>query len=180
MTAVGPMANLPSDLTPASGWTTETLHVHMTTLLNAEIRRHETMLDEREKAMRVAFEVQDRAMNAAFVAAEKAVEAALEATQKAIDKAEAADNKRFDSMNEFRGQLSDQAATLMPRAESLALHKRAQEDIAELKERAWQSQGAAAGNVENRNRQNATTNVVIGIVGLIIAVLVILLNLYTG
>lgn len=40
------------------------------------------------------------------------------ATQEAITKAETAAEKRFDSVNEFRGQLTDQARTFMPRLES--------------------------------------------------------------
>jgi hypothetical protein len=54
----------------------------------------------------------------AFHNADKAVQAALASAEKAVNKAETADNKRFDSVNEFRSTLSDQAAQLMPRAES--------------------------------------------------------------
>jgi hypothetical protein len=56
-------------------------------------------------------------------AQDKAVNAALTTTQAAIMKAESATEKRFESVNEFRGSLGDQARTLMPRAESEALHK---------------------------------------------------------
>jgi hypothetical protein len=51
----------------------------------------------------------------------------------AVTKAEVATEKRFDSMNEFRGTLSDQAATLMPRAEALSRFKGYDEQISELK-----------------------------------------------
>lgn len=68
-------------------------------------------LDER-------YDTQMKALEAAFVAAEKAVNAALETTEKAILKAETATDKRFDSVNEFRGQLADQANMFMPRSES--------------------------------------------------------------
>jgi hypothetical protein len=37
------------------------------------------------------------------------------AADKAVAKAEAAAERRFESVNEFRGQLSDQAASFMPR-----------------------------------------------------------------
>lgn len=43
---------------------------------------------------------------------------ALAAAEKAIDKAEVATERRLQGMNEFRDQLSDQAATLMPRKEA--------------------------------------------------------------
>lgn len=60
----------------------------------------------------------DRRFTAALASQDKAVQIALIASEKAVAKAEAAAEKRFESNNEFRGQLSDQAATLMPRAEA--------------------------------------------------------------
>jgi hypothetical protein len=55
------------------------------------------------------------------------------ATQtKAVDAAFSAAEKRFDSVNEFRGQLSDQAGTFMPRAETEAVVLRLTERIQEL------------------------------------------------
>lgn len=53
-----------------------------------------------------------------FEAQEKAVAAALTAAGQAVQKAEVAAEKRFDAVNEFRAQLSDQAGTFMPRAET--------------------------------------------------------------
>jgi len=52
-----------------------------------------------------------------FEAQEKAVNAALAAAQKAVEKAEAAAERRFESMNEFRGALSDASRLNMPRTE---------------------------------------------------------------
>jgi hypothetical protein len=49
---------------------------------------------------------------------DKAVADALTAAKEAVAKAEIAAEKRFDAANEFRGQLSDQAATFMPRSEA--------------------------------------------------------------
>ncbi len=43
--------------------------------------------------------------------------AALAAAEKAVSKAEAATHERFASVNEFRGQLTDQAATFISRIE---------------------------------------------------------------
>lgn len=42
----------------------------------------------------------------------------FKAAQEAVTKAETAAEKRFDSVNEFRGQLTDQARSFMPRLES--------------------------------------------------------------
>lgn len=60
----------------------------------------------------------DAAYAQRFEAQEKAVEAALIAQKEAVQKAETAAEKRFDSVNEFRAQLSDQATTFMPRREA--------------------------------------------------------------
>jgi hypothetical protein len=53
-----------------------------------------------------------------FEAQEKAVQAALASADRAVAKAEMAAERRFDSVNEFRSTLSDQARLLMPRSET--------------------------------------------------------------
>jgi hypothetical protein len=53
-----------------------------------------------------------------FIDQERAVAAALAAADRAALKAETASEKRFDAVNEFRGQLADQASTFMPRQEA--------------------------------------------------------------
>jgi hypothetical protein len=64
------------------------------------------------------FEGQEKAVAAALAAAEKAVAAALSAADRAVAKAEVASEKRFESVNEFRGTLTDQVRTFMPRTEA--------------------------------------------------------------
>ena len=84
------------------------------------------MLNERyatqTKALDAAFLAQQTAMKTAFDAADKAVAAALESAEKAVTKAEAAAEKRFESVNEFRQQLTDQAATFVSRTEYTVNH----------------------------------------------------------
>jgi hypothetical protein len=53
-----------------------------------------------------------------FADADKALTAALNAAKEAVGKAETAATKRFESVNEFRAQLSDQVATFLPRTEA--------------------------------------------------------------
>jgi len=72
-------------------------------------RRYEQRFTSIEREMRDG-RAQDR----------REIDAALAASEKAIDKAERAAEKRFESVNEFRAALSDQTATLMPRAEAEA------------------------------------------------------------
>jgi len=52
--------------------------------------------------------------------------------ERAIAKAESASEKRFDSVNEFRGQLKDQAATFAPRAEMEIRFKTVEQRISVL------------------------------------------------
>lgn len=65
-------------------------------------------------------------------AMDRRYEERFEAQEKAVLKAEIASEKRFDSVNEFRATLSDQTATLMPRAESTLRWEAASERIAKL------------------------------------------------
>jgi len=70
------------------------------------------------KAVDAAFLAQQTAMTTALTAAERAVATALLSAEKAVTKAESATEKRFEAVNEFRGQLTDQAATFMRRDEA--------------------------------------------------------------
>lgn len=90
-----------------SGWTVDTLREYLT-----------TRIEEADKRYEQRYIGSQEAITAALVAQEKAVSAALNAADRAVAKAEIAAEKRFEGTNEFRGQLADQAATLMPRAEA--------------------------------------------------------------
>jgi hypothetical protein len=79
------------------------------------------MLDERHatqtRMFDGAFDAQHAAVRTALEGAEKAVQSALISAEKAVGKAELAADKRFESVNEFRQQLSDQTATFPSRDE---------------------------------------------------------------
>jgi hypothetical protein len=94
------------------GWTLKTIYAYFTKV----IRDLRDYLDKR-------FNDNDKAVQAALVSQEKAVGAALSTAKEAVTKAEAATEKRFESVNEFRAQLADQTATLMPRAEYVVQHQ---------------------------------------------------------
>lgn len=64
-----------------------------------------------------------------FQAAEGAVSAALSSSEKAISKAEMANDKRFESVNEFRAALGDQASTLLTRNEYNTEHRALEEKV---------------------------------------------------
>src|SRR5947209_18170182 len=78
------------------------------------------------------FEAQTKAVDAAIIAQRAAVDAALIAANQATAKAEAATEIRFQSVNEFRGQLADQATRFITRVEAEAAIMRNTERIAAL------------------------------------------------
>jgi len=100
------------------------------------------LLDERHqaqsKAIEAAFMAQQSAMRTAFDAADKAVQAALTAVEKASDRAESYSDQRFESVNEFRAQLSDQAATFINRAEYSVQHKALDDKVTSISDRVIQ------------------------------------------
>src|ERR1700722_14136608 len=77
--------------------------------MNEEVTHLRAIMDERDRRY------EDR-----FKAMDEKTSLALTSSEKAVTKAELATEKRFDSVNEFRDTLRDQAATLMPRNESEA------------------------------------------------------------
>lgn len=82
------------------------------------------------------------AVQAALAAQEKAVTAAFLASEKAIVKAEEAQKEYNTRSNEFRGQLDDQAKTLMPRNESIGLFNAIDEKLSALQQRLEQAASA--------------------------------------
>lgn len=132
-----------------SGWTVDTLRVHLERLINEQSKYS----DER------------------FRAADKAVEAALLAAEKAVNKAETAAARRFEAVNEFRGQLADQAATLMPRNEAETRINAMSEKLNDLSARVDKSAGAARGGQLAIGYVITAVTVVIAIGGVLIALL---------
>lgn len=129
-----------------SGWTVDTLHVHM----QRQIDDFRAMLNERHMAQQVA------------------MRAALEAAEKAVGKAEVAAEKRFDGQNEFRQQLGDQASTFISRVEHEATVLRLSERIQELSDRANRQEGKGAG-------VNASWGYLVAAVGLIATVIAVII-----
>lgn len=93
---------------------------HMLSLLAAADLRYQQRFDAQERALQAALLAQEKAVAAALLAQQTAVAAAQSAADRATTKAENAAERRFESVNEFRAQLTDQAATFMPRVEAEA------------------------------------------------------------
>ena len=71
----------------------------------------------------VKFSAIEKLFETKIAALEKSIIVALASAEKAVLKAEGASENRFRAVNEFRGQLADQTATLLPRREFEATMK---------------------------------------------------------
>jgi hypothetical protein len=107
--------------------------------------RFEHTSDERDKRYEQRFMAQEQSTKTAFESQQLAMAAALAAADRAVAKAEVATEKRFDSVNEFREQLKDQANTLMTRSESDARMSSMTEKIDRLTNRADMRDGKGDG-----------------------------------
>jgi len=96
----------------------------------AEAAHLRQVMDERDRLYSTQFKTSETAVLTAMTAAEKAVNAAFLASEKAIVKAEDAQREYNIRSNEFRGQLDDQAKTLMPRPETMTIVKGLEDKIA--------------------------------------------------
>ncbi len=128
------------------GQDTVSLRDHMMALLAEMDRRFVASLAEI-----------DLRFSGSLAAQDKAVQIAMVASEKAVVKAEIAAEKRFEATNEFRGQLSDQAATFMPRVE-------AEQRLMQLGEKIEDVKGS------NRAGASALWAYLVGAAGLVIAI----------
>lgn len=98
--------------------------------------------------------------------------AALLAAKEAVEKAERAAEKRFESVNEFRSQLADQAASFMPRSEAEALIRGSTEKIDALTARIDKHEGGAAGISSAGTIAAAVVTALIALAGLATAIII--------
>lgn len=144
-----------------SGWTVDTLKAH-----------YDGRLAEMDLRYQQRYDAQRQALDAALLAAEKAVQTALTAAEKAVAKAETAAEKRFEAVNEFRGQLADQAATLVTRVEFNAATTAQNEKIEDLKTYRDQAGGARG----QRAASQATILVIAAVVGILMPAIIFMLG----
>lgn len=107
--------------------------------------RAQQRFDAQTIALNAAMLAAEKAINAAMVASEKAIQAALSSAKEAVTKAELASDIRFQSVNEFRAQLSDQTATFIPRTEAAARFDGLAEKVGTLSSRIDKSEGSGQG-----------------------------------
>jgi len=136
-----------------SGWTTDTA-------LQFVLQR----IEDRDRLLDERYETQTKALDAAFVAAEKAVSAALQSAKEAVTKAEAASAERFASVNEFRGQLADQAATLVTRTEIAAKMDGFAEKLSDLSTRVERIETARLTGTQRGVEGRSVATLVLGVI----------------
>jgi hypothetical protein len=139
----------------------------------------------RQQAIDQRFLDSDKAVQAALQGADKAVQAALDAAKEAVTKAELAAEKRFDAVNEFRGQLTDQAQTFMPRAEAeirlVNLQERIDVATANLTSQVQKNTNAVSGFGGSKTEANRLTTLYVslgvGAIGTITAIIIAVISL---
>ena len=119
-------------------------------------------LVERQRWIEEKFNDRRTAVEAAFVAERDARHAALMAAKDALAKAELATEKRFESVNEFRATLSDQARELMPRNEAQTLINALSTKLNDLNDRLNRREGTGSG-------MEKSWAALIAVVGIVIA-----------
>lgn len=102
--------------------------------LAVDLAALKTLMDERDKRYQERFENQREALRLALDAQNKFHDSIFKMSQEAIAKAEDAQKEYNVRSNEFRGQLDDQAKTLMPRSESLGLHQAHRDRVDQVRE----------------------------------------------
>ncbi|MBA2682351.1 MAG: hypothetical protein H0U76_28655 [Ktedonobacteraceae bacterium] len=128
-------------------WTVETLHEHLLTLITA----NEIKYSER-------FDASQNAIHAAFAAQKLAVDTALSAADRAVTKAETAAEKRFESVNEFRQTLTDQAGTFIPRGEAAAVFKSYDDKLEAMRVSFEKSNDALSKEISNLRESRSEVN----------------------
>lgn len=153
---------------PVSDWTTGTLKI----LQDSNIATLKELLESEICAIRKTISESDRRYEQRFDAQEKATMVAIGSAKEAVNKAETANERRFDAVNEFRGQLNDQANTFLPRSEYSARHETLENRVSEITDRLNRSEGQSKGSEITMGRIYAA----IAAVGVILGILVLLAN----
>lgn len=127
------------------GWNSDLLKEYLDARLQELDNRVIALMNERDRRYEQRFEAQQAALQTALIAQEKAVVAALAASDRAVNKSDEAASKRFESVNEFRQQLNDQASTFMPRNEAIQLAGANRDKIDTLQTRLDRLEGTRTG-----------------------------------
>ena len=136
--------------TRPSGWTVDTLMAHYDRRLN-DMQR---LLDER------------------YAAQQREVQTALTSAEKAVGKVELATEKRFESVNEFRAQLSDQTNSFLPREVADTTFAELRTQIGMIASRLDRTDGGTVERRESRQGLSQNATIVLAVVAIVVTVLV--------
>lgn len=130
-------------------------------------------MDEGDTRLREHIGAQYGQISAALEAARRETSFAHAASEKAIAKAEVANEKRFESVNEFRSQLSDQATTFLPREVAESFFNQLSERVRSIEGHQLTAAGASD---QQRRTSDRTQPWVIWVAGALISAAAILAN----
>jgi hypothetical protein len=132
--------------------------------LTAELEGLKELTLEKFTASTAMSDERDRRYEERFKAMDEKTGLALTSSEKAVAKAETATEKRFDAVNEFRGQLKDQASTLLPKAEADAKFRAYDEKLDDIKKeiaslREYRSSGESKEKTMEKSHDAGTASV---------------------
>lgn len=131
-----------------------------------------------EKAVAAALAAAEKAVAAALTAAKELTSAAFVASEKAISKAEEAQTRTNQQQNEFRGQLKDQANSLMPRIEAERWLRSLDDAVNQVRENVSQFHGRDTGLTEEKRGTQLRTQWIVmaalGAAGVVITLIALL------
>lgn len=131
-------------------WTVETLRIHLTALLDTALKDRDAYRQAQDAAATATAARVERQVRDLVETARREADAQSHAQATAIAKSEAATEKRFTGINEFRAQLSDQAATFITRHEYETAHRAVTESIGSVGDRLTTIEASASGQREAR------------------------------
>lgn len=128
-----------------SGWSVDTLRVHLLALIVETEKRLAAENAAAELRNEQRFNAQQQAIKDALTSQKEAVAAALVAAEKAVLVAETNAEKWRGAANEWRGAMNDRERTLMPRAEAEATSRSNSDKIDALASRIDKNEGRTGG-----------------------------------
>jgi hypothetical protein len=125
------------------------------------------LFSEKVAGLQKLADERDRRYEERFSSITTQTNSALQSSKEAVTKAENATEKRFDTVNEFRGTLSDQAASLLPRAEASTKFQAYDDRLGEMKDaidKLRDNQNTSSGKEIAGDRSRAQSDWGIGLV----------------
>lgn len=147
-------------------------------VLEERVRALTETVDDRYRYYISQFKAAEVAVSAALIAQDKLTVSSFASSEKAIAKAEEAQREYNVRSNEFRGQLDDQAKTLLPRAEANTQFNALSDKIEDVKEQVGKLRefrgefiGKEVKDHTLREQQNWNVGNIISFAGVLFAVL---------